>query len=93
MTTEHVRDRRRAQELGKLLRARRAPEFYLVPRDESTRERLKEDTNDRQQVVELHGLAKQYGVGNSVAQGNTLQEYVVAIIQAIDNLQPAGRPA
>ena len=36
-------------------------------------------------------LGKKYGVGHDVARANTLQEFFVGILQAIDNLEPTIR--
>jgi len=40
---------------------------------------------------ELLRLGKKYGVGHDVARANTLQEFFVGILQAIDNLEPTIR--
>ena len=40
---------------------------------------------------ELLRLGEKYGVGHDVARANTLQEFFVGILQAIDNLDPTVR--
>jgi hypothetical protein len=37
---------------------------------------------------ELLRLGEKYGVGRDAARANTLQEFFVGILQAIDNLDP-----
>ena len=85
--TERLADWKRAQALAKELAAiRRDPVHWLKAEPGTHAE------DGRRLTDELLQLGQKYGVGRDVAQAHTLQEFMVGILQAIDNLGPTVRP-
>ena len=81
--TERLADWKRAQVLAKELAGiRRDPVQWLQPEPGPHAEECRRLTD------EILQLGQKYGVGRDVAQAHTLQEFMVGILQAIDNLDP-----
>ena len=80
---ERIADWKRAQALVKELAAiRRDTLRWLRPEPGTSAENCGRLTD------ELLRLGHKYGLGRDVAQAQTLQEFMVGILQAIDNLDP-----
>ena len=80
---ERISDRRRAQTLYQQLQSlRRNALQWLVPEPGPQAQECRRLTD------ELLRLGEKYGVGRNCARSNTLQEFFVGILQAIDNLDP-----
>ena len=83
---ERIADWKRAQLLAKELAAIRHDPVRWLMAEPGTRA---EDC--RRLTDELLQLGQKYGVGRDVAQAHTLQEFMVGILQAIDNLDSTVR--
>jgi hypothetical protein len=80
---ERIGDWRRAQTLYQQLKSlRRNAVQWLVAEPGPQAQEWRRLTD------ELLRLGAKYGVGRDAAQANTLQEFFVGILQAIDNLDP-----
>ena len=80
---ERIADWRRAETLYQQLKSlRRNVQQWLVAEPGPQAQECRSLTDD------LLRLGEKYGVGHDVAGANTLQEFFVGILQAIDNLDP-----
>ena len=80
---ERIGDRRRAETSYQQLKSlRRNAVQWLVAEPGPQAHECRHLTD------ELLRLGEKYGVGRDAAQANTLQEFFVGILQAIDNLDP-----
>lgn len=80
---ERIDDRRRAETLYQQLKSlRRNAVQWLVAEPGTQAQECRRLTD------ELLRLGAKYGVGRDAARANTLQEFFVGILQAIDNLDP-----
>lgn len=80
---ERIGDWRRAETLYQQLKSlRRNALQWLVAEPGAPAQECRRLTD------ELLRLGEKYGVGRDAARANTLQEFFVGILQAIDNLDP-----
>ena len=80
---ERIGDRRRAETLYRQLKSLRHNEVQWLVADLGPQVQEWRPLTD-----ELLRLGAKYGVGRDAARANTLQEFFVVIVQAIDNLDP-----
>ena len=81
--SERIEDYQRAQTLAKQLAAIRHDAIHWLEPEPGLQAPASHRLTD-----ELIRLGKKYGVGRDCARANTLQEFMVGILHAIDNLDP-----